>query len=262
MAYEADRRVILSHQRLKQDVRRRIEAYIVGRWNNLGSWRDADVEQFVRQVVPVVLTGQKQTAQLTNAYLDSMARLAGVEPSPAQLAAMAYPRGIDPDEAYRRGATTLYTGLSNGDSFDEAYAASVRRLRDIVRADMQMAARDASHARISGDERVVGYRRVLSPGENCALCAIASTQRYRREDLMPIHSGCRCDVAPIYGTHDPGQVIAGEQYESLTSAIDEQFGADGWDRNRPSRHIRVQTHGEHGPVLTWKGQNFTGPDDL
>jgi hypothetical protein len=69
-------------------------------------------------------------------------------------------------------------------------------------------------------------------------------------------------VAPIYGAHDPGQVIAEEQLLSLKSAIDEQLGEDGWDRNRPSRNIRVRMHGEHGPVLTWRGQNFTGPDDL
>lgn len=262
MAYEADRRVILGHQRLKEQIRQRIESYIVGRWNNLGSWREADVDEFVRQVVPAVELGQRQVAQLTNSYLDSMARLAGVEPSPTQLAAMRYPRGIDPDEAYRRGGTTMWTELANGQSFDDAYAASVRRLRDLVRADLQMANRDAAHSKLSGDERVVGYRRVLSPGENCALCALASTQRYHREQLMPIHSGCRCDVAPIYGAHDPGQVIAEEQLLSLKSAIDEQLGEDGWDRNRPSRNIRVRMHGEHGPVLTWRGQNFTGPDDL
>lgn len=262
MSYEADRKVILGHQRLREQVRERIESFIIGRWNNLGSWRDADIEEFVRQVVPVVELGQKQVSQLTNAYLDSMARLAGVAPTPAQLEAMAYPRGIDPDEAYRRGATTMRYRLSEGDSFDEAYAASVRRLRDLVRADMQMASVHTCHRRLSADERIVGYRRVLAPGENCALCAIASTQRYRRGELMPIHSGCRCDVAPIYGTHDPGQVIAGEQYEALTGAIDEHFGEAGWDSNRPSRYIRVQMHGEHGPVLTWRDQRFTGPSDI
>jgi hypothetical protein len=125
-----------------------------------------------------------------------------------------------------------------------------------------MASRNSAHDRIKGDARVVGYRRVLSPGENCALCAIAATQRYRREDLMPIHSGCRCDVAPIYGTHDPGQVIAEEQYNALTSLIDEKFGEDGWDKNRPNRLIRVNMHGEHGPTLGWRDQSFTGPADL
>uniref|UniRef100_UPI001D0D1143 hypothetical protein n=1 Tax=Klebsiella pneumoniae TaxID=573 RepID=UPI001D0D1143 len=41
------------------------------------------------------------------------------------------------------------------------------------------------------------YRRVLTGNENCALCVIASTMRYRKNSLMPIHPGCDCDIDVI-----------------------------------------------------------------
>jgi hypothetical protein len=112
--------------------------------------------------------------------------------------------------------------------------------------DIQLARTHASRSVLARKQRVVGYRRVLSGSPSCDLCAEASTQRYSKEDLLPIHPGCSCDVEPIYGSSDPG-TIADDQ------AIPDNAGQVSGT---------VQQHGEIGPVLAVKGQAFTGPDDL
>lgn len=186
MAHEAERQVVLSHQRLVRIVRERITAYAQAQWTGLGSWRDADIDRFVARVVPAVESGQRQVANLTTSYLDSLARLAGISPRPpTQLATDL--RGVPLSEVYRRPAVAVYTALSEGKPLDEGVRLGGLRLEQLIAMDMQMANVRASADRVSGDSRVIGYQRVLSPGENCALCAIASTQRYHREDLMPIH---------------------------------------------------------------------------
>lgn len=266
MAYEADRKVITSFQDLKRQVRDRVTLYVTEKFRNLGSWRDVDIDRFVAEVVPVVISGQKQVAGLTNSYLDSLARLAGFTlPSAGALDVTAL-RGIDPDEVYRRSGVTVWAALSepNRKSLQEAVKLGILRLDQAVALDMQLAHTHAARARFEGADGVVGYRRVLTGAENCALCAIASTQRYHRGNLMPIHDRCDCTVAPIYGTHDPGQVINPELLEKVTDGLSE-FGIESWSQFKASdatRAIRVHTHGEHGPTLTWAKHGFTSASDI
>lgn len=39
--------------------------------------------------------------------------------------------------------------------------------------------------------------RVTSPGDTCGLCVQAATRVYKRADLAPIHTRCRCTVRPL-----------------------------------------------------------------
>ena len=260
MAYEAEKRVILSHQQLFAEVRRRTQDYAEREWRGLGSWRDADVERFIAKVVPVIESGQAKVGQLTNSYLSAIARAGGFTPTPD--VSVVNPRGTPLDEVYRRPAVTIYTQLSLGTPLDEAVNISAQRLRSMVATDMQLAQTHTSMERVKQDGKVVGYQRVLSPGENCALCAIASTQRYRKAELMPIHANCSCSVVPLYGRSDPGQVINAERLAD----VQEQLKAQGvqYTQNgfKSDRSIRVNTHGEVGPVLGWADQRFTSQADI
>lgn len=263
MAYEADRRVLATYQEHAARVTDRIKAYAALRFTGLGSWRDDDIKAFVSEIVPLVQSGQVQVGQLTNSYLDALARVAGLEPTVA-VSPVLDARGVPPAEVYRRPAVTVYTALSQGKLLDEAVMLGVHRLQDIIAMDMQLTHTRTAHKRMRGGG-VVGYRRALTGRENCALCTLASSQRYHRGDLMPIHPGCDCTVLPIYGTHDPGQVIGPEAYEKAMRALDAQGalshgGTQG--RLRDATDLMVRDHGEFGPTLTWRGQKFTGPDDL
>ena len=77
-----------------------------------------------------------------------------------------------------------------------------KRLLSLVGTDMQLAARQQASYTMQASGREF-YRRVLTGAENCALCAIASTQRYSTADLMPIHPGCDCSVASIGSIDHP-----------------------------------------------------------
>lgn len=181
-------RVILNHQAALNRVRTRVEVFARSQWNGMGSWRGPDIDRFVARVVPVVESGQKQIGGLTNAYLASMARLSGLTPPPAKpMKTGKALRGIEPHEVYRRPGNATWYALSEGSSLDEAVRVGGTRLDELVSTDMQMAGVNAAFDALSGDERVVGYMRVINSGNPCELCMLASTQRYTREDLMPIH---------------------------------------------------------------------------
>jgi hypothetical protein len=67
---------------------------------------------------------------------------------------------------------------------------------------------------------------------------------------MPIHDRCACDVEPLFGETDPGQIINPDLLDRINSAQDS--GTD----------FVVEDHGELGPVLAVAGQHFDGPDDI
>lgn len=228
-------------------VRQRVTDYLVGRFT-ADQFRDADLARFVALAVPVVLAGQRQVSALTDAYLG---QVLGTRPSGV---AQDYPRGVDPADVYARPYVTVRTALSVGKSLSQAKSEGVDRLKDIAATDMQLAkTHTADRAfRTAGIQR---YRRVLTGSVSCALCYVASTQTYRTGDLMPIHPGCDCSVAPVEGDFD-----ADAQLEATHQAIQERFGTT--DRGGRAIDYRkaliVQEHGEMGPLLTVKGQHFQG----
>lgn len=225
----------------------------------MGSWRDEDVDRFVEQVTPRVAAGQIAIARLTDAYL---ARVLGVQT--VGMVDLAAVRGVDPREVYRRPAVTMRTKLSQGVPFAEALAASVTRAQSLATTDLQLAYTQQSRASLDRDGSH-GFRRALSGAENCALCLIASTQRYHKGDLLPIHPGCDCGVEPLDGSEPVGQVIdedlleqthnwVGERHEADVGARDAGFGT-GRDY---TKLLATREHGEYGPTLTWGRQHFDG----
>lgn len=273
MPYEDDRRVILGYQSLSDRIRRRVVGYVTRRWRGMGAWRDADIRQFVADIVPAVAAGQMQLSQLTDSYLDSMARLFGIPPPDAATLKDTALRGVDPDEEYRRAAVTMRTALSEGKPLSEAVRFGEARLASLVATDLQLARTHTARNKLADAHGIVGYRRTLTGTENCALCALASTQRYRKSDLMPIHPGCDCGVAPIAGDRDPGLVINEELYEQTMRVLEESGTQDThawsgkqyrtWKADRDvSRIITVRQHGEYGPTLTWRHHEFTSAADI
>lgn len=234
-------------------------------WENLPDYRDSDIDRFVAQIVPVVQAGKLRTATVTAAYMRQEARARG------DFAPMAFAgrdeildaRKVDPVIEYRRPAVTLYTALSNGRDFASAVTEGASRLTVLLETDLQLAKTTQSRASLQSGGYTY-YRRVLSGSENCALCAIASTQRYKVSELMPIHGHCDCSVQAVSAGYDPGQVLDPD----LLSAVHQHIEATGGtiDTTASSKDYRqlITTHenGEYGPVLAWASDKFTGPDQL
>lgn len=265
--------VILGYNNAVFEVRSRVENYARVAWSSAGSWRESDVDRLVAQIVPKVQAGQIRTAQLTAVYLASLQSVR----TGTQVAAVAVDRelvvaarGVAAETVYRRPAATMYASLSKGASLTTAVGHGLNRLQSLVATDQQLA--KTAQARQSLGRGGFQYMsRTLTGRENCALCAIASSQRYRVQDLLPIHPGCDCGVDVFSSNVDPGQVLEPERLELIHTAIEGEFGntdrgaryLDGRnDRSDYLDLIVTQQHGELGPVLTWRDQHFTSRADL
>lgn len=264
------------------EIRRKVTKFGSDLWKSLPDYRDESIDKLVSAIVPRVQAGQIQTAQLTNAYLVQYAKELGIaiESVAVDSNLVTATRGVDPKTVYQRPGTTVYMELASGKSVAQAVDSGEIRLLQLIGGDLQMAKRNQSKATLS-KSGVETYRRVLTGRENCALCTIASTQRYWVKDLLPIHPGCDCNVAPLPSGSEFPQVIDDETLDNAHSAIAKQLGISDRSGRAPdyrkigvtmnddgtlevdgSALIKVREHGEYGPVLTWKDQKFTGPNDL
>lgn len=236
------------------------------------SWHDADMNRFENRVIPVVLASERQIAQLTNTKLTSdrnimlgtSARAAPLDLTTVTGAALR--NGVEPSEVYRRPQATLNYQLSRGSTLTSAVTAGLTRLRSITATDLQLA---KTHT-VARQGRASYFRRVLTGAENCAMCLIASTQRYRRGNLAPIHKGCDCSTIEEFGP-DPGQILDRVTLEDVHAAIRAEFG----ETDRTARYIDgtnersdfldlivTRDNSEIGPVIAWRDHHHRGPSEV
>lgn len=253
-------------------VRSQVRDRVLFVWRALPAYRDADVDAFVERIVPLVQGGQLHVANLTAAYFESGA---------ADQSLILDGRGVPAVEVYRRPAVEVYTALSEGVSYPDAVERGAVRLADLVLTDMQMA--KVRQADVSLQARGATYfRRVLTGLENCALCVVASTQRYRVGALSPIHPGCDCGVEEIpSGWSADDVVIAPELLERTYAeiatrldgvadnvtrdAMDLELGKTTARGRRVSDFtdlIVTREHGEYGPTLAWRDHKFTSAEHI
>lgn len=273
----------LSHQRLVARTRAQVGGFISGRWLGMQSWRGAEMTAFVNATIPVVLAAERRVASLTNQYLTTARNIAentNERPEPLdldQVTGAALRGGIEPSVVYLRPEAAVNTALSRGSSVSVAVAEGLRRALSISAMDIQLA---KTHT-VARQGKATWYRRTLTGSENCVKCVIASTQRYKRGNLLPIHPGCDCGIQEEF-TRDPGQVINRSLLEVTHDAVQEFTG--DYDRSLhyvyidsrrwvPMRNgstdaadytdlILVREHGEYGPTLTWRDDKFTAATDL
>ncbi|MDT0302909.1 VG15 protein [Streptomonospora wellingtoniae] len=249
-------------------------AALVELFQALGAWREPDMEAFRAQAVPAVQAGQRELGALAAAFMADQATQAlgyGVAPPPIPDAALVgLRRGATPEEVYRRPFATIYAHLAGGEALTEAVERGQTRLEEVVEADLQQTYAHAVQAamealEVAEDDQPQFWRRVLMGEESCALCVIASTQRYRVEDLNPVHPGCDCEVRPLFGG-DPGQVIDPDLLDRVHASVEELTGeSDRGGRATDYRQLMVRMtreHGELGPMLVRPRDNFTSADDL
>lgn len=212
------------------EVRARLAQYSAGLWASLGdNYRSSVQEEFLEQLLPRVLAGQELLADLTGEYLNGCATILGLQmpTPPGELYERIRQgvRGVPVDEVYTRPFTTVYTKLKNGETLPAAVAAGGLKLDRILGTDLQIVKRDATHAGMSQWDKhptgqTVFYQRVLKGSKNCALCIVASTQRYRVDHVQPIHPGCDCGFKPL----PPGEydhVLHPDRLEAIHAQIKE-----------------------------------------
>lgn len=222
--YALDAAALLAAQQASAALRKRTLAMLGALFRNLDSWHQADAERFVPQAVRISTAAQKQTSHLTAASLDRYATTVGEDLAPAEPLAGYVRDGVTPQQVYARPFSQLWWELGNGKPLQQAVEDAARRLENIAATDMQLAKTKTAQQVLSASEKVVGYRRVLEGTYSCGLCIVASTQRYHKDELMPLHPGCDCSVAPIFGDKDPGKMINLPALQAAHAAIEERFG--------------------------------------
>lgn len=237
-------------------IRQQITAFGQAYWDSLPHYRASAVEDMIQAITPRVTAGQLRIADLTRAYLAQCARELGwkVVLPPIDQDEIRGARGVDPRIVYRRPAVDVYTALAAGKPLPQAAAEGRLRLTQLIGGDMQLAKVHASRQSMRGyPEEGQFYRRVLTGRENCALCVVASTQRYYRGDLLPIHPGCDCDVQPLPPGLAVNQVIDEDLLEQVHQITADRLGVSDRGGRTPDyrKLLTVSEHGEYGPTLSW-----------
>lgn len=246
-------------------------------------YRDSDAVEFVSRFLPLLRAGQRTMAQLVAAYLASSA----AESLPVSVAAqpgnlilapvipdvdvLDREPGVDMWEVYQRPFRTVWTELSVRPQMTVAVELGGLRLAEMVEMDLQQSESRAfasGMALLPEQVRPRYWRRVLEGPESCAMCVLASTQRYRIAELKAIHPGCDCKVEPIYpGEGDPFAQFDDELVRRAQAAARELTGtSDAGGRRVDYRTITTNITAEHGehaaPLLVRPLDRFTDPGDL
>ena len=84
----------------------------------------------------------------------------------------------------------------------------------------------------------------------------ASTRIYRTDQLMPVHTRCKCGVLPVTRAWDAGKALNATSLQAYTSV-----GSTDRSELKKAR-FRLVNHGELGPVLVAADGSYAGPNDL
>jgi hypothetical protein len=256
--------VAIDFTRLFSTLRASIVQQLFAVWFGMPGYRDADIDDWMGVALPLVQAGQETSAVATTTYMQLQLELLGIDstlelPDMSLVTGGAIRNGVPPELVYARPFKEVWEALSNGYPFDYAVEQGANRLRQLVETDIQLSHTNTSRTLLSQRNDVVGFRRVPTGLYTCALCLVASTQRYNKLDLMPIHPGCDCRVAPIISEEPVSQVLDRDFLNEIHKSIEETFGYSARDaRSLDYRKIMVvREHGEYGPLLAKAGNNFT-----
>ena len=288
----------------RRTLRSALVAWITNWFSAAQSFRDADADRFVREILPVAAGAQQSTASLSWAFQGRyLADLSGDPSAPppiptGQVTGEAL-RGVDPKVVYRRPFTEIWSVLADREQAKQdalrgletsaeeagapvspeqrraveqkfadekplttAIAAGERRAKLIGLTDLQLADTHAAREIARVDPRAAGWwGRQLTGDENCGLCIIAATQRYKHGSLLAIHPGCDCVPVKLADEH-PEHVLDQALLDAAHDAIAQRFGvSDPGARAIDYRKVLlIREHGELGPVLTVARHKFTGPN--
>lgn len=260
--------VARAHQTQLLAVRDRTSSTLAALWARIVTDpTDATAARWIAAAVPVVAASQRIAATAALTFISNyVAAATNTPPQRTELDVADFldPRGTPLAEVLHRPIIQLRT-LTSTMPIDRALSTAGARAAQIGATDPMLSARAASTAAMKADPHIVGYRRVPDAGA-CKFCVLVSTQRYHDGDLMPIHPGCGCTVAPIIGDHDPGRVLDRglvDQLMAADPALGHRGEARGKARELAAGNLRkandltaVHDHGELGPTLYPAGTKF------
>lgn len=226
-----------------------------------GWYSTPQIALMARTVVARVEAGQRQVAGVTDAYLSRTATIiADRRYAPVGAVDVSVVRNVDRLEEFGRAADQYRYAVSQGASDEQAVAKAVERATAQAEMDTALTVREQSR-KFMVVRSVDGWRRIIHPelsrGGSCGLCVAASDRTYKRGDLLALHERCNCATLPIINGVDPGKSLN----ESDIAALYKTAGSTGAADLKKVRYV-VHEHGELGPVLRNRSDDFRSPDDV
>lgn len=268
MAFADAALALEGHTAARELVASSVDEIVAAAMLSFDAWYDAQaVQGLAGQLVGVVEAGQRSTAQLTDAYLSTVATdLVGRRVAPVGLIDPSKLRkGLPHIAVYSRLAVQYRYQIATGLAFAAASSLVVKRARVLAASDLQLSQTHQTK-RFTEQRQWEAYRRVIRPEASksgvCGLCIAASDRIYTRGDLMPIHDNCCCGVMLIKGDEDDvvrdyGARMNREDLDALYDNADSKEAA-----GLLSTRYTVAEHGETGPTLVAWGQHFRGPAEV
>lgn len=224
-------------------------------WDTFGGLDDTALRRFAAAATVIVDEAKAQTTTVAAGYMAANDAIAAGQVSGFVPDVPVIRNGVPTVDVYARSVVEARVRISRDATFDDAMGAGRARATGTAMTDVSLTNKGVIDAADRFRPWVVGYRRVLT-GRSCGFCARASTQRYKRPNLLPLHQRCDCDVAEIYGTADPGQVINRDLNRAIkqSKAVDNRYlvDADGNILSPDGKHaieVAVKQQPEIGPVL-------------
>ncbi len=213
--------------RLRGSVVRRLESA----WRRVGSDFSNDAAtRFAGNVAPVVEGGQRAVAATTVAYF--AARGVEAEFEIENVIGAAARNGTPLADVYQRPFGRVRRALAQGLPAIVASNQGLARVQALSATDLQLSQIRTAAGAMQGSG-VSTYRRVLTSGNSCELCLLASAETYRSENLMSIHERCSCTVEP--------------DSEFASTAVGQR--ADTVTTDKRADRITTKEHGELGTLL-------------
>ena len=231
-----------AHIVAQERLRAIVAVAVITAWNSLPDYDEHSVDEFVANVVPIVLAGQRSSVALTEAFLARMLRRPALGLAPDELVGAAVRAGAPPEEVYRRPFVNVWTALGKGVQWTDAVNAGRARVDATAQMDIQLSSRATYQAVQEADSGIYGYQRVADSGA-CSFCRAVNGAYVKSADASPLHNRCGCGLEPLLRPHPRARFLpSGETVKKDDYAIHQ--------------------HGELGAYISDPADQFTSESDI
>lgn len=205
----------------------------------LPNYYDEQVPVFLSRAVPVIQAGQQRAISLTSAYTSRQLGVGQVGLDIPEIIG-GIRNGVTADMVYARPFVTVRAAIDRI-GLSGAVQKGLARAVASAAMDVALASRNASLAYAKQNTDITAWQRVAEPG-CCDFCQEIDGAKLLSEDPAPLHNNCGCTVSPLTF----GRGYTKSDFESSSN----------WET------VAIHDHGELGPLITNKENNFTALDDF
>lgn len=205
-------------------------------WGSLPGYDRQNVPEWLARVAPLIVTSQRASVALTDAYLAAYLGRGPLGIDPVRVIANAR-QGATPQDVYSRPFVNVWSALKDGRPWDQAVASGLARAAGSAELDVQLAMRGTAQEVQEAGEGIYGYQRVAD-ADACEFCQAIDGAYLKFGDASPLHNNCGCGLEPLT---EPHSLLAA--YLPSGEAVEDAYA--------------IREHGEVGALLADPAHEFT-----